>query len=553
MKRLITLLFFLSSLTFLGAQTVTISDSNCAINTLELKLIGDDGLGRNVYEEAFGELRVRLAYNQGASRWELIIIDQGVNLVTAYTNFDSSPNPPDLTTAANAGAPYTDGPDLNCGITAVSGDGTQDNLGGDPCADFGGDSDGDGVCDNFDVCPGFDDLADQDEDGTPDGCDPNPEVADGILLTAACLSEEPILFLLNNEEDDATGRNRYSNFAYQLHVDYNSELDRWEVISHEPVSDVYFYNEFPSFPNPPDSETSPWVDTHPLCSGADGLVSGTATQDFLGCDIFIDEYLVIDASCPEGQDAEIELFVSGAVDSVLYSLNGMPMDTELFEQLSPGTYEVIAQDNGFPLEGTYVCADTLSIEVFGEDLTPPVANCNATTAVMLDDTGMGTLTAETVDLSSADACGSVSLSLDQESFNCDDLGEVTVTLTVTDEAGYSSTCTSLVTVEDTQGYCASVSVRDLFGGIELEALPVFPNPAQQVVNVDLSGIELDANQRLNLTIYNALGQVLETHDVSRKAALFPLAINNLPNGIYWLRLQVDGQARASARLVVSEN
>lgn len=552
MKQLFTLFWLLCSTALLSAQTVSISDANCAINTLELKLVGDDGFGRNVYEEDFGELRVRLAYSQGNSRWELIIIDQGVNLVTAFTNYDSSPNPPDLATAASAGAPYTDGPDLNCGITAVSGDGTQDNLGGDPCADFGGDSDNDGVCDNFDSCPGFDDLADQDEDGTPDGCDPNPATADGILLTATCLSETPILFLLNNEEDDATGRNRYSNFDYQLHVDYNSELDRWEILSHEPVSDVYFYNEFPSFPNPPDSETSAWVDTHPLCSGADGTVSGTNTQDFLGCDIFIDEALVLDASCPDAQDAEIELLVSGAADSVLYTLDGTPMDTALFEQLAAGTYEAIVQDDGFPLMGPYVCADTLSIDVFGIDQTPPDANCNATVMVSLDDTGMGTLTAAAVDLSSVDACGSVSLSLDQEAFDCDDLGELTVTLTVTDEAGYSSTCTSLVTVEDTEGYCASVPVRDLFGGAQLQALPVFPNPAHEMINVDLSGIETDADQLLNMTIFNAMGQAVETYTPSRKDLLFPVWVQDLPNGLYWLGLQVDGQARASARFIVSK-
>ncbi len=42
---------------------------------------------------------------------------------------------------------------------------------GDPCLDFGGDSDGDGVCDDNDICQGFDDAVDSDGDGIPDGCD----------------------------------------------------------------------------------------------------------------------------------------------------------------------------------------------------------------------------------------------------------------------------------------------------------------------------------------------------------------------------------------------
>ena len=43
---------------------------------------------------------------------------------------------------------------------------------------------------------------------------------------------------------------------------------------------------------------------------------------------------------------------------------------------------------------------------------------------------------------------SVTVSIDQEDFTCADLGDNTITLTVTDNAGNSSTCTTTVTVED---------------------------------------------------------------------------------------------------------
>ena len=45
-------------------------------------------------------------------------------------------------------------------------------------------------------------------------------------------------------------------------------------------------------------------------------------------------------------------------------------------------------------------------------------------------------------------CGNVSLSINQNAFTCDMLGANTVTLTVTDDQGNTSNCTSTVTVID---------------------------------------------------------------------------------------------------------
>ncbi len=67
--------------------------------------------------------------------------------------------------------------------------------------------------------------------------------------------------------------------------------------------------------------------------------------------------------------------------------------------------------------------------------------------VELDAAGQATITAAMIDNGSTDNCA-VNLSIDNDSFNCNDLGANTVMLTVSDNSGNSSTCSATVTVED---------------------------------------------------------------------------------------------------------
>jgi regulation of enolase protein 1 (concanavalin A-like superfamily) len=76
-----------------------------------------------------------------------------------------------------------------------------------------------------------------------------------------------------------------------------------------------------------------------------------------------------------------------------------------------------------------------------------VASCQNHT-VSLDAGGNGTISTTDIDNGSADACSIASLSLSNTSFACTDVGTHTVTLTVTDNNGNSSTCQATVTIED---------------------------------------------------------------------------------------------------------
>ncbi len=106
------------------------------------------------------------------------------------------------------------------------------------------------------------------------------------------------------------------------------------------------------------------------------------------------------------------------------------------------------------------CAQNITVT----DNLVPTAVCQNVT-VNLDGSGNGALAASQVDNGSSDGCSSVTLAIDRTSFTCADvpLSPITVTLTVTDECGNSSTCTSQVTVV-TSPACGGGLVNDNCAG-----------------------------------------------------------------------------------------
>ena len=81
------------------------------------------------------------------------------------------------------------------------------------------------------------------------------------------------------------------------------------------------------------------------------------------------------------------------------------------------------------------------------DNIPPVAQCNDTT-VQLDESGIADISASDINNGSNDLCGNTFLSLNINSFSCNDIGNRNVILSVTDECENSSQCEAVVTVTD---------------------------------------------------------------------------------------------------------
>ncbi|MFN5032660.1 MAG: beta strand repeat-containing protein, partial [Flavobacteriia bacterium] len=118
------------------------------------------------------------------------------------------------------------------------------------------------------------------------------------------------------------------------------------------------------------------------------------------------------------------------------------------------TVELTVTDNN---NNVSTCTATVTVE----DNVDPIAICQNIT-VQLDASGAATITPAVIDNGSNDACGILNLALDITSFDCTNVGANTVELTVTDNNGNTSTCTSTVTVEDNVdpiAICQNITVQ----------------------------------------------------------------------------------------------
>ncbi|MBK7337305.1 MAG: HYR domain-containing protein [Saprospirales bacterium] len=90
-----------------------------------------------------------------------------------------------------------------------------------------------------------------------------------------------------------------------------------------------------------------------------------------------------------------------------------------------------------------ICTFTVTVT----ETQNPTAICQDIT-VYLNENGVVSILPEDVDGGSYDNCGIESLAIDIDDFDCEDVGDNNVTLTVTDASGNSETCVATVTVVD---------------------------------------------------------------------------------------------------------
>ncbi|WP_321320683.1 hypothetical protein [Labilibaculum sp.] len=147
---------------------------------------------------------------------------------------------------------------------------------------------------------------------------------------------------------------------------------------------------------------------------------------------------------------------------------GIPNQNISLPLSSPNAVELTVVDNS---GNTSTC----SANVFVEDNVAPTAICKDIT-IQLDATGNASIVASDIDGGSSDACGILSMTASMTSFTVANVGENTVTLTVTDNHANVSTCDAIVTVVDDvlpTAICQDITIQlDATGNASITATQI---------------------------------------------------------------------------------
>ncbi|MEQ1745603.1 MAG: T9SS type A sorting domain-containing protein [Saprospiraceae bacterium] len=188
-------------------------------------------------------------------------------------------------------------------------------------------------------------------------------------------------------------------------------------------------------------------------SSIQNLAPGTYTAsvtDANGCGVVVEGTVteptaleIVSAStnpaCAGEASGSIETNGLGGTGTYSYVWNTGANTSDL-QDLLPGTYNLVLSDaNG--------CTSTASYTlVVADNVAPLIAAQNTT--LPLGTSGSTTVTLQTLGASVTDNCAVANVAIEPGQFDCSDLGEQTVTITATDNAGNSSVSTVTVQVVD---------------------------------------------------------------------------------------------------------
>ena len=183
-------------------------------------------------------------------------------------------------------------------------------------------------------------------------------------------------------------------------------------------------------------------------------------------------YTILDSIAPFAVCNEIEVTLDSLGGLTLNRIDYLTIGTGSFDNctdfmnlsfdLIPNSVD--CSNIGVPVEVTLMVGDevgnfsTCTTTVIVRDESLPVANCKDID-VYLDITGKVTITKEMVNNNSYDNCGIRTMYIDKNRFDCNDVGDNLVELTLIDNFANMASCTSVVTVHDT--IPPSVICRDL--------------------------------------------------------------------------------------------
>ena len=222
---------------------------------------------------------------------------------------------------------------------------------------------------------------------------------------------------------------------------------------------------------------------------ATDVYGNTSTQDFTAT--------VVDNETPEAlcQDVTIQLDASNIASIVPADLDAGSTDNCEIVDLSVDITDFDCSNlgnNDVVLTVTDASGNSSSCDaiVTVQDIEAPEALCAPQFELLLDATGNVSITVADINNGSTDNCGIADLSIDISSFDCSDISENLVTLTVTDQGGNTDLCTTIVLVEDNsdpQALCQNISVQlDGSGSASIVASDIDAGSSDACGSVSLS-------------------------------------------------------------------
>jgi subtilisin-like proprotein convertase family protein/uncharacterized protein YrzB (UPF0473 family) len=199
--------------------------------------------------------------------------------------------------------------------------------------------------------------------------------------------------------------------------------------------------------------TRTWFSEDNCGSDIVSCIQTITTQDIIAPSVQCPEDIAVNTD-PDQCTAvvDFDIIASDTCGAVTVNqINGLASGSEFPIGDTVNEFEIV-DDCG----NTTACSFTVTVE----NGTIPEAICQNIT-VQLDASGMVTITAEDVNAGPGTICVSSNASIDIDTFDCSNIGENNVVLTVEDNDGNMASCIAVVTVEDTlppEAICAPITV-----------------------------------------------------------------------------------------------
>lgn len=81
---------------------------------------------------------------------------------------------------------------------------------------------------------------------------------------------------------------------------------------------------------------------------------------------------------------------------------------------------------------------------------------------------------------------------------------------------------------------------------------VYPNPAKDIVNIQLNNIEFNNNLNVQLNLFDSLGRKLEVSTDLINSSIIQIDVSDKPAGIYYLQIIIDNKLFKAVKFIVSK-